>query len=910
MKKVLVSLLVLIILGLGGFAGYKVISKKDVQTTSEPTNVKQEKEVETIKLKNDVETELNASPDKVWEFSFYKPLASSTVTSENIYVLDQDGNKVDAGVQLSGDQKTILVNPPNGGYTNGSYYEIHFKNQIGYTTGEKVDKPYQLNFAIDREETEEIKLNPELKIIDNKNIISASSTRVEISKNINETVKVGDILVLKTSNNPQGQAVKVTSVDGGGSKYTLAVEAPNFFELFDTLNINKTYSLTESNFKPAPGVKSQAITSIEPNTQIAASNSPEKKYEYKSKTFDMDVEKSGIELEIEDLKLGKSKAKLSGDLNLYTPKVDVDIDAKLTGIKKVEFVTTAKTDAHLLVTSSSKGAEKLTTKELVQEIQSSNKGKGSFEKKLGSFTIPLPTPGLFIEGDVVLQGQIDYKGQIKYEVTFKQTTKKGVIYKNKKINKINSNTGKLESEFTGVGTAGFAVGPKMSFSLTAFKIVGAGVDTAVKAKADGKVVSGIMSKNDLKFLCGSAEAKLTGNGNLVLGIDGFGKKRKKLVDWKIAEATFLKKSFEFGECEKNISIKANPSQLQMKAGETQNLKVDEEYFDVKNFETKKRSFNTKGLKVSFNQSGVATVSKNKTSLSVSTKEQPKAKSATMSLTVTKGNLKGDKLAVPILVTNYDEVQKQKEKEEREKKEKEKQEASNQEKWAGDWTRDINTDWAVIEITEQKGDILKFNINSIHTDNAEAARGGYINVGDVKGTAKVSGNVATQITDEMDNGCMVKMTNHQSYIQVEHITDCSGGGGLGVYFEGKYKKGNIPETDWWKEEETDENTPEASGEESQDQALEDSEEPATEETPEEDAQGILTCEQAEQRVKEFLSLPADTDLSVACDGDIGGGIYFVRVYKYVTDDPDNPNGYNKFYGNYHVDSKTGEVKDAI
>ncbi|NGY88255.1 hypothetical protein F6Y05_35175 [Bacillus megaterium] len=272
-----------------------------------------------------------------------------------------------------------------------------------------------------------------------------------------------------------------------------------------------------------------------------ASNSSEKKYEYKNKTFDMDVEKSGIELEIENLKLGKSKAKLSGELNLYTPKVDVDIDVRLTGIKKVEFATTAKTDAHLLVTNSSKGAEKLTTKELVQEIQSSNKGKGSFEKKLGSFAVPLPTAGLFIEGDVVLQGQIDYKGRIKYEVKFKQTTKKGVIYKNKKINKINSNTGKLESEFTGIGSAGFAIGPKMSFSLTAFKIVGAGVDTSVKAKADGKVVSGIMSKNNLKFLCGNAEAKLVGNGNLVLGIDGFGKKRKKLVDWKIAEATFLKK---------------------------------------------------------------------------------------------------------------------------------------------------------------------------------------------------------------------------------------------------------------------------------------------------------------------------------------------------------------------------------
>ncbi|NGY88257.1 hypothetical protein F6Y05_35185 [Bacillus megaterium] len=127
----------------------------------------------------------------------------------------------------------------------------------------------------------------------------------------------------------------------------------------------------------------------------------------------------------------------------------------------------------------------------------------------------------------------------------------------------------------------------------------------------------------------------------------------------------------------------------------------------------------------------------------------------------------------------------KKKEEKEKEEKEKQEANNQEKWAGVWTRDINTDWADIEVTKQKGDTLKFSINSMHTDNAEAARGGYINIGEVKGTAKVSGNVATQITDEIGSGCMVKLTNHQSYIQVEYITDCSSIGG--VYFDGKYKK---------------------------------------------------------------------------------------------------------------------------
>ncbi|XIH57556.1 hypothetical protein C1N61_32680 (plasmid) [Priestia aryabhattai] len=199
--------------------------------------------------------------------------------------------------------------------------------------------------------------------------------------------------------------------------------------------------------------------------------------------------------------------------------------------------------------------------------------------------------------------------------------------------------------------------------------------------------------------------------------------------------------------------------------------------------------------------------------------------------------------------------------------------------------------------------MKFSINATHTNNAEAARAGNINVGDVEGTAKVSGNVATQTTADEDTGCSVKMTNHQSYIQVEAITDCSMAGGLGVSFDGKYQKGNIPETDWWKEDDTNNATSDA-----EEQPSSGTEESDVEDTPTDTIQTISPAE-AEQRVKEFLNLPADTDLSVVCDGDVGGGIYFVRVYKYVTDDPDNPNGYNKFYGNYHVDSKTGDVKDA-
>lgn len=228
-------------------------------------------------------------------------------------------------------------------------------------------------------------------------------------------------------------------------------------------------------------------------------------------------------------------------------------------------------------------------------------------------------------------------------------------------------------------------------------------------------------------------------------------------------------------------------------------------------------------------------------------------------------------------------------------------------WGSAWTRDINTDWAVIEITEQKEDTIKFNINSIHTDNAEAARGGYINVGDVKGTAKVSGNVATQTTDEMDNGCMVKMINHQSYIQVEPITDCSGGGGLGVYFEGKYKKGDIPATDWWKKEssgngETGEPKEEPNQTTEKEQSTDDAEDATIEDT-----QTSLTREQAIQRVKEYLNLSLE-NMRYVDEGDTATGKYLIRVYQYQEATADSTE-HEAPYGYFIVDPRTGEVTDV-
>ncbi|MED3865022.1 hypothetical protein [Priestia megaterium] len=229
-------------------------------------------------------------------------------------------------------------------------------------------------------------------------------------------------------------------------------------------------------------------------------------------------------------------------------------------------------------------------------------------------------------------------------------------------------------------------------------------------------------------------------------------------------------------------------------------------------------------------------------------------------------------------------------------------ASSRVDWGSTWSRNIDTDPAGIDITNLKSNTFKFKLNSNHLDNPNDVSTGLVSAGDVEGTAKIEGNVATQITDDIESGCMIKMTNHTSYIQVEEISNCSRAGGIGVYYEGRYQKGDIVS----QEENTNDNTTsEDAEEEKQDQ--EKNEEPSTEETPPEKAQNLLTHEEAEQLVKEFLSLSMN-NMYYVYDGDTPEGNYSIRVYQYQEATADSTE-HEAFYGFYTVNPQTGEVADA-
>ena len=95
-------------------------------------------------------------------------------------------------------------------------------------------------------------------------------------------------------------------------------------------------------------------------------------------------------------------------------------------------------------------------------------------------------------------------------------------------------------------------------------------------------------------------------------------------------------------------------------------------------------------------------------------------------------------------------------------------------WLGEWTRDTVNSRAVLTISENSGDMIDIEIN---------AMSGW-NVGDVKGTAKIDGNIARQITDDIDTGCFVEIEKRDDGLVVTQLADCLTG--LGVHFNGVYE----------------------------------------------------------------------------------------------------------------------------
>lgn len=86
--------------------------------------------------------------DKQWTIKFNEPIKFDASSSQYVTVTDSSGKAVNVGEYLSTDGKSVIVTPPDGGYTYGQTYELDVKNGIISENNETLKQPAKLLFSI------------------------------------------------------------------------------------------------------------------------------------------------------------------------------------------------------------------------------------------------------------------------------------------------------------------------------------------------------------------------------------------------------------------------------------------------------------------------------------------------------------------------------------------------------------------------------------------------------------------------------------------------------------------------------------------------------------------------------------------------------------------------------------------
>ncbi|MBP2239727.1 putative secreted protein with C-terminal beta-propeller domain [Cytobacillus eiseniae] len=95
----------------------------------------------------DPEEELIILKNKLWRIHFSDKLDPVSVNQNTVYVLNKKNEKEEVNISLSNDQKTILINPNEDGYNNGSYL-LQLSKEIRSQKGKKLVASVTQKFSV------------------------------------------------------------------------------------------------------------------------------------------------------------------------------------------------------------------------------------------------------------------------------------------------------------------------------------------------------------------------------------------------------------------------------------------------------------------------------------------------------------------------------------------------------------------------------------------------------------------------------------------------------------------------------------------------------------------------------------------------------------------------------------------
>lgn len=102
-----------------------------------------------FKVVNAWEEEHVVLPNKVWKLEFSEKISEESLVADLIYVMNENGEKLNTKLELGADQKTIYIHPPKNGYDlKVKEYTVHFKKGIKSALGRELNSEHNWKFVV------------------------------------------------------------------------------------------------------------------------------------------------------------------------------------------------------------------------------------------------------------------------------------------------------------------------------------------------------------------------------------------------------------------------------------------------------------------------------------------------------------------------------------------------------------------------------------------------------------------------------------------------------------------------------------------------------------------------------------------------------------------------------------------
>lgn len=164
---------------------------------------------------------------KTWRVTFSHAVVLDDLTKQGVVLQDSNGNNVNVSIVAGSDDKSILINPPEGGYKSGENYTLLLNDKIHNNKGAKLKESKTMHFSIQKS----VGASTALHIIhssDYKSGLIDSNGKVVVQPKYNY-IKLGsnnDYSINSDDNNPIIVSLR-TEATGVRAKYGLIDKAGN-----------------------------------------------------------------------------------------------------------------------------------------------------------------------------------------------------------------------------------------------------------------------------------------------------------------------------------------------------------------------------------------------------------------------------------------------------------------------------------------------------------------------------------------------------------------------------------------------------------------------------------------------------------------------------------------------------------